>query len=114
MPIPEHNLRAIRKGDTWVLPLEFYEDECESTPLNVSTYEFKLMAKNSSGTTQFTWNNADFVEGTSTNIRIVTLSAVTTATYPVGEFVYDLQVTTGTGTYTWMAGYISVENQITS
>jgi len=114
MPIPEHNIKAIRKGDTWSWTLEFYEDECEETPINVSTYQFKLMAKNSSGTTQFTWNNADFVQGASTNIRTVTLSAVTTATYPVGEFVYDLQVTTASGVYTWMAGYVSVENQVTS
>lgn len=114
MPIPEHNIRSIRRGDTWTFPLEFYTDECQETPLDVSTYQFKLMAKNSSGTTQWTWNNADFVQGATTNTRTVTLSNVTTATYPIGEFVYDLQVTTPSGTYTWMAGYISVEDQITS
>lgn len=113
MPIPEHNIKAIRKGDTWSMEFKFYQDECEETPLNVSTYTFKLMAKNSSGTTQFTWNDAIFIQG-ATNQRTVTLTSVTTATYPVGEFVYDLQVTTPTGTYTWMAGYISVEDQITS
>jgi hypothetical protein len=109
----EHNIKPIKKGDTFVFPLEFYSDECETTAINVSTYVFKLMAKNSAGVTQFTWNNADFVS-VAVNKRTVTLSAITTATYSAGEFVYELQVTTGTGTYTWMQGYVSVVDQITS
>lgn len=109
----EHNLKPMRKGDTYVLPLEFYQDACEETPIDVSTYSFKLQAKNSSGSTIFTWNNADFVQ-VATNKRTVTVSAVTTATYPVGEYAYDLQVTIGTGVYTWMAGYIQIIDQITS
>jgi hypothetical protein len=110
---PEYNLRAIKKGDTYVFPMEFYEDECEETPIDVSTYVFKLMAKNSSGTTIFTWNNADFVS-IATNKRTLTLSAVTTATYTIGEFNYELQVTIGSAVYTWMQGFIAVEDQITS
>jgi hypothetical protein len=109
----EHNIKPIKKGDTFVFPLEFYSDECETTAIDVSTYVFKLMAKNSAGVTQFTWNNADFVS-VAVNKRTVTLSAVTTAAYTAGEFVYELQVTTGTGTYTWMQGYVQVESQITS
>jgi hypothetical protein len=109
----EHNIRPIRRGDTFIFPLEIYEDECEETPIDVSTYVFKLQAKNAAGTTIFTWNNSDFVS-VATNKRTVTLSAVTTATYAAGEFIYDLQVTTASGTYTWMVGYILVEEQITS
>jgi len=111
--VSEHNIRPIRRGDTFIFPLEFYEDECEETPINVSTYVFKLQAKNAAGTTIFTWNNVDFVS-VATNKRTVTLSAVTTATYAVGEFIYDLQVTTASGVFTWMVGYILVEEQITS
>jgi hypothetical protein len=111
--IPEFNLMPIRQGDTYVLPLSFWEDECETTAINVASDTFKLMAKNSAGTTQFTWTNADFVVG-ATNQRTVTLSSVTTAAYPQGEFIYDLQVTTAGGTYTWMQGYIQVQSQITS
>jgi hypothetical protein len=111
--IPEYNLRAIKKGDTYVFPMEFYEDECEEIPIDVSTYVFKLMAKNSSGTTIFTWNNADFVS-IATNKRTLTLSAVTTATYTIGEFNYELQVTIGSAVYTWMQGFIAVVDQITS
>lgn len=110
---PEYNLKAIKKGDTYIFPMEFYEDECEETPIDVSTYIFKLMAKDSAGTTIFTWNNADFVS-IATNKRTVTLSAVTTATYTVGEFNYELQVTTADGVYTWMQGFIEIEDQITS
>jgi len=111
--IGEHNLRQIKKGDTYILPLSFWEDECQEVAIDVSTYTFKLMAKNSAGTTIFTWNNADFVEG-DTNERTVTLTAVTTATYTVGEFNYELQVTTDTGVYTWMQGFVKVVDQITS
>mgnify|MGYP006921346028 CR=1 FL=1 len=109
----EHNLKAIKKGDTWTFDLKFFEDQCESTPIDVSTYVFKLMAKNSSGTTIFTWDNAIFVN-TANNERKVTLSPATTATYPVGEYQYDLQVTIGSNSYTWMAGYVDVVDQITS
>ena len=109
----EHNMKPIRKGDTYSWDLKFWEDSCNSTPINVSAYTFKLMAKNSAGTTQFTWTNADFVVG-DTNQRTVTLTAVTTATYAVGEFNYDLQVTNPSGTYTYMYGFVAVEDQITS
>ena len=111
--VSEHNIRPIRRGDTFIFPVEFYEDECEETPIDVSTYVFKLQAKNSAGAVQFTWSNTDFVS-IATNKRTVTLSAVTTATYVVGEYIYDLQVTIGTAVYTWMQGYINVEQQITS
>lgn len=111
--IPEFNLRPIKKGDTYTFPLSFWQDQCEETPLNVSTYDFKLMAKNSSGTTIFTWDNDDFVIG-ALNERQVTLSAITTATYTVGEFNYELQVTNDDGTYTWMQGYVQVLDQVTS
>ena len=109
----EHNLKQIRKGDTWNLNLKFYQDECETTPIDVSTWTFKLMAKNSAGVTQFTWNNADFIVG-DTNERSVILSSVTTATYNVGEYAYDLQVTNPSGTFTYMNGYVQVIDQITS
>jgi hypothetical protein len=111
--IGETNLKPIKKGDTYIIPFEFYEDECETTPINVSTYIFKLMAKNSAGVTQFTWSNANFVS-VATNKRTVTLSDSTTLSYSVGEFKYELQVDTGAGLYTWMIGYIEVQDQITS
>lgn len=111
--IGETNLMPIKKGDTYIIPFEFYSDECESTPIDVSSYVFKLMAKNSAGVTQFTWNNADFVS-VATNKRTVTLSYTTTAGYTAGEFKYELQVDIGTGVYTWMIGYIEVQDQITS
>ena len=111
--IPEFNLPPIRQGDTYVLPLSFWQDDCETTAIDVTTYVFKLMAKNSAGVTQFTWDNATFVAG-EPNQRTVTLSAATTAGYTAGEFSYDLQVTTATGTYTYMAGFVQVNSQITS
>ena len=111
--IPEFNLPPIRQGDTYVLLLSFWEDECETVAIDVTADVFKLMAKNSAGVTQFTWNNADFVVG-DPNERTVTLTSVTTAGYTAGEYTYDLQVTTATGTYTWMAGYVQVNSQVTS
>lgn len=109
----ETNLRAIRKGDTYVLPLEFWDDECETVPINVSTYVFKLMAKNSAGSTIFTWDNGIFVSVAS-NKRTITLSKTTTAAYPAGEYAYDLQVDIGATSNTWLTGFITVQEQITS
>ncbi len=82
--IPEFNLMPIRQGDTYVLPLSFWEDECETTALDVTTDVFKLMAKNSAGVTQFTWDNGAFVVG-QPNERTVTLTAATTAGYTAGS-----------------------------
>lgn len=110
--IGEVNLKPIKRGDTYVIPFEFYEDECETTPLDVETYEFKLIARNNLGVAQFTWYNGDFVV-VDYYARTVTLSSVTTTAYTAGEFVYELQVDTGSGIYTWMQGYIEVQNQIT-
>jgi len=73
-----------------------------------SLNEIKLALKD-----KFTWNNADFVS-VATNKRTVTLSYTTTAGYTAGEFKYELQVDTGSGIYTWMIGYIEVQDQITS
>jgi len=110
----EFNLKNIRKGDTWSMDLKFWSDDCKTTPIDVSSYTFKLVAKNSAGTVQWTWNNADFVAGATTNERIVTISAVTTATYNAGEYRYDLQITTASSVMTYLVGYVRVEDQITS
>ena len=111
--IGEHNLRPIKKGDTWVMTLAFYDDECETTPINVSTYVFKLQAKNASGTVIFEWLDNIFVQ-IDNFTRRVTLSPTTTNGYTVGEFTYELQVGISTNSYTWMQGYVQVHTQITS
>lgn len=111
--IGEHNMAPIKKGDTYVITYAFYEDECEDTPLDVSTYSFKLQAKNSAGTTMIQWLNADFAV-INNYTRKVTLSPATTAGYTAGEFVYELEVTISSNKYTWMQGYIEVQNQVTS
>lgn len=106
-------MAPIKKGDTYVITYAFYEDECEDTPLDVSTYSFKLQAKNSAGTTMIQWLNADFAV-INNYTRKVTLSPATTAGYTAGEFVYELEVTISSNKYTWMQGYIEVQNQVTS
>jgi len=112
--IPEHNMKPIKRGDTWSFPLEFFSDSAYSTPLDVSAYDFKLMAKDQAGVTIFTWNNALFVQGAATNTRTVTISNTTTAAYTVGEFRYELQATKPDGVYTIMQGYVKVYDQTTS
>ena len=111
--IGEHNLRPIKKGDTWVMTLAFYDDECETTPINVSTYVFKLQAKNATGTIIFEWLDATFAQ-IDNFTRRVTLSPTTTNGYTAGEFTYELQVGISTNSYTWMQGYVQVDTQITS
>lgn len=111
--IGEHNLRPIKKGDTWVMTLAFYDDECETTPINVSSYVFKLQAKNATGTVIFEWLDNIFVQ-IDNFTRRVTLSPTTTNGYTAGEFTYELQVGISTNSYTWMQGYVQVDTQITS
>lgn len=111
--IPQHNMNPIKKGDTWSYSLYFYSDADWTTAENVSTYSFKLMAKNAAGVTQFTWTNSDFIQGIDTNIRTVTLSSATTSAYNSGEFVYELQATIGAVVKTYMQGYIRVYDQTT-
>jgi hypothetical protein len=111
--IGELNMKPIKKGDTYVITYSFYEDECESTPLNVSTYSFKLQAKNTSGTVMIEWLNADFAP-VGTNGRKVSLTPVQTAAYTAGEYTYELEVTISSNKYTWMQGYVEVQNQVTS
>lgn len=106
--IPEHNLRPIKKGDTWVWDLEWYTNSCYSTPRDISAWVFSLVAKNASGVVQFTWNDALFVQGTENNKRTVTLSAVTTSGYNAGDFTYELKVTKPEGTFTEMKGFVNV------
>ncbi len=55
--IGELNMKPIKKGDTYIITYSFYEDECETDPLDVSTYSFKLQAKNTSGTVMIEWLN---------------------------------------------------------
>jgi hypothetical protein len=95
------------------MTLSFYDDECETTPIDVSNYVFKLQAKNASGTVIFEWLDAIFVQ-IDNYTRRVTLSPTTTNGYTSGEFTYELQVSIGTNSYTWMQGYVQVDTQITS
>jgi hypothetical protein len=111
--IGELNMKPIKKGDTYVISYSFYEDQCEETPIDVSTYSFKLQAKNTSGTVIIQWLNADFVQ-INNYTRKVTLTPTTTAGYTAGEYTYELEVTISSNKYTWMQGYVEVQNQVTS
>lgn len=111
--IGELNMKPIKKGDTYVITYSFYEDECETTPLNVSTYSFKLQAKNTSGTVMIEWLNVDFV-AENNYTRKVSLTPTQTAAYTAGEYTYELQVTVSSNQYTWMQGYVEVQSQVTS
>lgn len=111
--IGELNMKPIKKGDTYVITYSFYQDECEETPLNVSTYSFKLQAKNSSGTVMIEWLNADFI-AIDNYTRRVSLTPTQTAAYTAGEYQYELEVTISSNKYTWMQGYVEVQTQITS
>ena len=57
------NLKPIRRGDTWSIDFKFWSDSCKTTPIDVSTYVFKLMAKNAAGATQWTWDTIDHRRG---------------------------------------------------
>lgn len=111
--IGELNMKPIKKGDTYVITYSFYADECEETPINVSTYSFKLQAKNTSGTVMIEWLNADFF-AVDNHTRKVSLSPSQTAAYVAGEYQYELEVNISGNKYTWMQGFVEVQNQVTS
>lgn len=109
----EFNLKPIKKGDTYEMSLSFFEDDCETIPIDVSTYVFKLQAKNTSGTVVIEWLDAAFVY-VNDYTRKVTLSPATTYGYTAGEYPYDLQVTIGANSYTYLNGFVQVITQVTS
>ena len=111
--IPEYNLAPIKKGDTYEVKFAFYEDECETTPIDVSAYDFTLQAKDGS-TLILDWQNADFVQVLYNYERVVTLTNADTALLTAGEFRYELQVDSGSGVYTYMQGYVKITDQIAS
>lgn len=102
------NLKPIKKGNTWVWRLKFWQDSAKTLPLDVSGHSFAFTATNSAGVTVISLNNASFVEQ-STQERKVTISAATTAGYSVGELYYQLDVTLPDATVEeWMHGYVNV------
>lgn len=102
------NLKDIKRGDTYEWELRFWDDEEKTIPIDVSGHSFVFTAKSIAGASVITLSNTDFVQQ-ATNIRKVTLSKVTTATYPVGDLSYQLDVTLPDGTvYTWMEGFINI------
>jgi hypothetical protein len=107
------NLNPIKKGDTYTATFTFYTDKAKTVTQNVSTWTFKAMGK-SSGTTIFTWNDADFVQ-TNAYTRTLTLSSDTTSAYTVGECSYELQVTyPDTTQQTMFGGFVTIQDQVTS
>jgi hypothetical protein len=59
------------------------------------------------------WLDASFVQ-IDNHTRKVSLTPVQTATYTAGEYTYELEVTISTNKYTWMQGFVEVQNQVTS
>jgi hypothetical protein len=103
------NLRRIKKGDTWVWQLKFWDDPEKTVAVDVSGHTFSFTAVSAAGTNVITLSDASFVE-TDSNHRTVTISANTTATYAAGELKYQLDVTLPDATVeTWMEGYVNVE-----
>jgi hypothetical protein len=102
------NLKPIKKAETYVWTLKFWQDRDKTIPLDVSGHSFAFTATNAAGATIITLNDAAFVEQ-STQERKVTLSANTTNGYAVGELYYQLDVTLpDTTAEEWMQGYINV------
>lgn len=102
------NLKDIKRGDTYIWELRFWDDEAKTIPIDVSGHSFLFTAKSLNGASIITLTNTDFVQQ-ALNIRKVTISKVTTATYPTGDLSYQLDVTLPDGSvYTWMEGYINI------
>jgi hypothetical protein len=101
------NLKAIKKGTTWVLEVKFWEDEARTLPIDVTGHSFEFTAFNSIGAV-ITLDNDDLAVQAS-NHRKATVSAEDTSDYTVQELRWELNVTLPDLTVEeWDCGYINI------
>lgn len=86
------NLKPIKKGSTYSFTLKLWNDAAKTDAVDISGYEFTLVAKDAAGTTVINLSDTAFIE-TSATVRTVTLSDTVTAAYPAGELYYQVDAT---------------------
>lgn len=101
------------QGDLWSATMQFVDDDT-TYPVDLSGLTAKLQVKQIEGgsaVATFSSSGASAVFTVTGTSGLLTLSvpAATTASLPVGEYQYDLQV----GTRTYMRGGFSIEGQVT-
>jgi len=107
----------IEQGTTWSLTLTFYSDAAKTTPIDVSTYAFKLQMRT-------TISSAVLVELTSpsggidmtnaaTGIIVLNLTATETAALNFDDAVYDLESTNGATVVREVEGVVTLSREVT-
>lgn len=96
----------VTTGRNWKFTLNYYSDQAETTPVNLTGYSVQLGVSDSTGTAVPDGNdppdfdNAGNLYATITNpsggVITVNVPAATTASWAVGNYLYDLALTSPT------------------
>lgn len=103
---------SVVKGDTWFRRITYTVD---GEPVDLTSYTAELEVKLTfGGATLLSITQASgIVLGADGTIEL-TLSAAQTSTLAAGNYVYDLQLTTGSDVATIMRGVLTVEPEVTT
>ena len=100
-----------RKGDTFSLEVDFYNDS--NQPINLTSYTFKMEVSESDTSATPVLDSNDFsYSGNSTGTLFVTATANTMLTISAGMYVYGLQSNDAGTVKTWLYGLFTVNEDV--
>ena len=100
-----------RKGDTFSLEVDFYNDS--NQPINLTSYTWKMEVSESDTSASPVLDSTAFsYSGNSTGTLFVTASAATMLTIPAGLYVYGLQSNVAGVIKTWLYGLFTVNEDV--
>ena len=110
-----YNGFGFTQGDTFVTAPQW---KINGSYVNVSGYTAKMSLRksetSSTSTFDFSTANGRIVTGSDDGKFTISASSTDTATVPAGSYVYDLEVTSPTGTKTTiLSGVFTVNKQVT-
>lgn len=105
---------TLLQGDTW-LPGTITAD-IGGTPIDLSGYTAKMEIRpNLSGDPIKTLTNGAGITLSALGVITITMTAAETNAIPAGEYLYDLQMTSGVGVVrTYSSGTITITTDITA
>lgn len=100
-----------RKGDTFSLEVDFYNDS--NQPINLTSYTWKMEVSESDTSATPVLDSNDFsYSGNSTGTLFVTATANTMLTINGGMYIYGLQSNDAGTVKTWLYGLFTVNEDV--
>lgn len=100
-----------RKGDTFSLEVDFYNDS--NQPINLTSYTWKMEVSESDTSASPVLDSTAFsYSGNSTGTLFVTATANTMLTISAGMYVYGLQSNVAGVIKTWLYGLFTVNEDV--